>query len=309
MIKGIPKFITSLRRLKTKDLQSPKIFSYLPLSSSLKPNHLFGLNSLAPFSTNPHQPPSSEESTVKQETTEGQKPTSTNNKENITPKDNLDGLSIEQFVAFINDKESKHSESYKYQSKTIYALSSSLKNRNLVGKVTFDRGFWNSVYLFEVILWGPLCYLVYNYISPIGTLLPLLGFIATASATRISQSFIENSVMRMDLLNDEQVLLYPWGTQGKGVTCKIEGARVLSTKLPKGNIPKEQGEHESKESITVETEFIEDSPKGKRIKAIFLVSPTESPIENLDLFKHILTGNTSEVKKFEHCEADEERTN
>jgi len=289
MIKGISRLMTSFKSFNSKGLQHIKTFSNPPFFlSSFKSNSFLKYNSISLFSTNqnPEEPKSSSKNKIEKE---------------IFTENHLSGMSLEEFVAFINNKDKKFSDNYNYGTKTIYALSTGLKNKPQIGKITFDKAFWKTIYIMEALIWGPLFYIIYAKISPLASILPLLGFTATAAATRISQLLIENSVMRMDLLNSNQVMIYPWGTQGIGITCKIEGAKLIDAKLPvkKEAKSKEIDDEESRESVSIEAVFIEDTPKQKKIRAVFLVSPEASPIENVDLFKNIIYGNVNEVEKFE----------
>jgi len=215
----------------------------------------------------------------------------------------IHGLTLEEFINYIKDTQDKENINYKYQNKAIYALSGGIKDRPQISKITFDKAFWKTVYAFEALVWIPLSYVAYAYISPIAIGFPLIGFAATVFGTYNAQRLMENSIMRMDLINNQQVILYQWGGQGSGVVCNIKDAKITKTEIPPPKKPNpDADESENRQSASIEATFVETSSQKKQVKAVFLVSPDSSPIENVDLFRMILQGRESEIAKFEYIQ-------
>ena len=221
--------------------------------------------------------------------------------ETSTPSGNtLNGLSLDEFILFIQSKEAHVEIPDVYKSKAIYALSGSLKNRPQIQKITFDKAFWTTMYAIESLVWLPVTYFTYTSLSPIAAIVPAIAWVLTLSATRSAHKLMDNSVMRLDLEDNGKVILYSWGNQGKGVTCQIEGA--VLTKVAKADNKEAAAKDATKvkKSAYIEVSFVEDSPKQRRVNAIFVVSADESPIENVNLFKDILNGRHGEISKYQH---------
>ncbi len=223
------------------------------------------------------------------------------NKLKATPTNKIHGLTLEEFVNYTKNPQDKENMNYQYKNKAIYAMSGGIKDRPQISKITFDKAFWRTVYAFEALIWVPLSYIAYAYISPIAIGFPLVGFAATVFGTYNAQCLMENSIMRMDLINNQQVMLYQWGNQGSGIVCDIKDATITKTEVPPPKkVNPEADEGENRQSATIEATFVETSSQKKKVKAVFLVSPDSSPIENVDLFRMILQGRDSEIQKFEY---------
>lgn len=148
-------------------------------------------------------------------------------------------------------------------------------------------------------LWLPISYFVYEKISHPAVILSLIGWVFTLGWTRRAQVRLDNTLMKLELLNNNEIMIYPWSHQGAGIKCKIDGAKVNKVEVAK---TKEDmyDESEGQDTVVINVDFYESSPKAKKVSTIFRIAAGETPIENLDLFKSILWGKTSEVRKYNY---------
>ena len=212
----------------------------------------------------------------------------------------LNGLSLDNFVLFIQNKEAHVKTPDVYRSKTIYTLSNEFKIKSKIPKFTSGKLIWPLIYAVESFIWLPLTYLAYIKLHPIAAVLPVIAWGFTLSFTRNLHKFMDSSIIKLDLENNGKIVLYSWGNQGKGVTCQIEGA-VLSKIIETDN-KDEVAENGGKvgKSVCIEAVFFEDSQKKREVNAIFMVSADGSAIENVNLFKDIVNGRYREISKYQY---------
>ena len=203
-------------------------------------------------------------------------------------------MDIEELVDYLKDKDKKKNRQYLYSNKTVYTLPRDKKDDP---KIPFNQTFWNVVYGLQISVWIPLCYFVYTNASLVHLSMAFLGFAMTVFTTRYAQNLMVNSILKMELVNNEQVMLYTWATPETGVLCNIEGAKLIPSK----GFLKLDGDNKSGRQLNynLQTEFIE-AATGKTRKAIFLLSIEGTSVENYDLFKCILHGKKSEIPSFRY---------
>jgi len=202
-------------------------------------------------------------------------------------------MPVEELLAYLSDKDKKGKCRYAYNSKFVYNMPQEKKDEP---KIPLTPKFWNILYSVQASIWIPLCYFIYTQAAYMHLTFAIMGFAMSFLTTRYVQRLMVGSVAKMELVNNEQVLLYNWANPSEGIICNIEGARVIKSK---GFLDLGEGKNGRQPNYNFETEFIE-AESGEKRKAFFLLSAEGSSIENVDLFKCIVHGKKSEIPNFKY---------
>jgi len=201
----------------------------------------------------------------------------------------------EDFIDFMQKDNTKAGAQYQYSNKTIFEVHT--QKDDFTKKYMFYWGMST--------VWGVVSYLTFNYINPWVAIIPVWFLTGSLLTMRMASKFVKGMIKKVELVDDKHIKIYPLNLKGKEVLCEIANTEVLGIKVMQ-ETPTEKGASVVK-SYIIMANFVEANKKKSYNNMRLIVDPAITSIENIDLLKSILYGQSSEIEKFEFVDRSEEK--